>query len=128
MFPPLSLLLSIFVIYPKEKMKENDFFFFWKFFGMPRVHRQQYPKGTSTQKISGTGTAPFLEYLCFIDQEFYFTKEFNQTMSKDLPKIPHFPHINNIEYNLRIPHLLKENRRKHSIGGCKLRISITGIL
>ena len=33
MFPPLSLLLSIFVTYPKEKLKENDFFFFFEKFG-----------------------------------------------------------------------------------------------
>jgi hypothetical protein len=33
MFPLLSLLLSIFVTYPKEKMKENDFFFFFFKFG-----------------------------------------------------------------------------------------------
>ena len=31
MFPLFSLFLSIFVTYPKEKMKENDFFFFEKF-------------------------------------------------------------------------------------------------
>ena len=27
---------------------------------------QKYPKSTSTQKVSGTGTASFLEYPCFI--------------------------------------------------------------
>ena len=61
MFP---LLLSIFVTYPKEKIKENDFFFFEKF-GMLRIRMQKYPKTTSTQKVSGIGTAPFLEYPCF---------------------------------------------------------------
>ena len=29
--------------------------------------KQKYPKGTSTQKVSGIGTASFLEYPCFID-------------------------------------------------------------
>jgi hypothetical protein len=33
MFPPLSPLLSILVTYLKEKMKENDFFFFFEKFG-----------------------------------------------------------------------------------------------
>ena len=65
MFPPLLLLLSIFVTYLKEKMKENDFFF-WKNLGTPGVYMQKYPKRTSTQKVSSMGTAPFLEYSCFI--------------------------------------------------------------
>jgi hypothetical protein len=65
MFPPLSLLLSIFVTYPKEKMKENDFYFL-KNLGTPGVRMQKYPKNTNTQKVSGTGTAPFLKYSCFI--------------------------------------------------------------
>ena len=65
MFPLLSLLLSIFVTYPKEKIKENDFFFL-KNLGTPGVCMQKYPKSTSTQKVSGTGMAPFFEYLCFI--------------------------------------------------------------
>ena len=65
MFPPLSLLSSIFVTYLKEKMKENDFFFL-KNLGMSGVCMQKYPKSTSTQKVSDTGTAPFLEYPCFI--------------------------------------------------------------
>ena len=56
MFLPLSLFLSIFVSYPKEKMKE---IFFLKNFGYDWVCQQQYPKGTSTQKVSRTGTAPF---------------------------------------------------------------------
>jgi hypothetical protein len=50
-------------------MKENDFFFFFFFLknlGTPGVRMQKYPKSTSTQKVSGTGTAPFLEYPCFI--------------------------------------------------------------
>jgi hypothetical protein len=66
MFPPLSLLLSIFVTYLKEKIKENDFFFL-KNLGTPEVRMQKYPESTSTQKVSGTGTAPFLEYPCFIN-------------------------------------------------------------
>ncbi len=65
MYPPLSLLLSIFVTYPKEKMKENDFFLL-KNLGTPGVRMQKYSKNTSTQKVSGTGTALFLEYSCFI--------------------------------------------------------------
>jgi hypothetical protein len=62
MFPLFSLLLSIFVTYSKEKMKENDFFFFLKNLGTPGVRMQKYPKNTSTQKISDMGTALFLEY------------------------------------------------------------------
>jgi hypothetical protein len=65
-FPLLSLLLSIFETYPKEKMKENDFYSL-KILGTHAVRMQKYPKSTSTQKVSGTGTAPFLEYPCFID-------------------------------------------------------------
>ncbi len=53
-------------------MKENDFFFFFFNLGMPGVHMQKYPKSTSTQKVSGTNTAPFLDYLCFIAGEFLF--------------------------------------------------------
>ena len=64
MFSPLSLLLSIFVTYPKD----NDLFiFFNKNLGMPGVRMQKYLKSTSTKKVSGMGTALFLEYLCFID-------------------------------------------------------------
>ena len=33
---------------------------------------QKYPKSISTQKVSGTDTAPFLDYLCFIAGEFLF--------------------------------------------------------
>jgi hypothetical protein len=46
-------------------MKENEFFFL-KNLGTFKVHMQKYSKNTSTQKVSGTSTAPFLEYLCFI--------------------------------------------------------------
>jgi hypothetical protein len=63
MFPPLSLFLSIFVTYPKE----NDFFFFLKNLGMLGVRMQKYPRSMSIQKVSSTGTAPFLEYPCLID-------------------------------------------------------------
>jgi hypothetical protein len=49
-------------------MKENDFIFL-KNLGMPEIRIQKYPKSTSTQKVSGTGTAPFLEYPCFIDDD-----------------------------------------------------------
>ena len=52
----------------RKKMKENDFFFFLKNLGMPGVCMQKYLKSTSTQKVSGTGTAPFLECPCFIDK------------------------------------------------------------
>ena len=62
MFPPLSLLSSIFVTYLIEKMKENDFFFFWKIWVRLRVRMQKYPKSKSTQKVSSTGMTPFLEY------------------------------------------------------------------
>ena len=65
MFPPLSLLSSIFVTYLKEKMKENDFFFL-KNLGTLGVHMQKYPKSTSTQKVSGTDMTLFLEHPCFI--------------------------------------------------------------
>jgi hypothetical protein len=49
MFPLLSLLLSIFVTYPKEKMKENDFLFFEKFGYACGTHAEvpqeyKYPK------------------------------------------------------------------------------------
>ena len=37
MFPPPSLFLFIFVIYPKEKIKEKWFFFFKNFLGTPGV-------------------------------------------------------------------------------------------
>ena len=47
-------------------MKENDFFYFLKNLGMPGIRMRKYPKSTSTQKVFGTGTAPFLEYPCFI--------------------------------------------------------------
>jgi hypothetical protein len=58
------------VTYSKEKIKEN--------FGYACVHRQQYPKGKDTQKVSNKGikkesgmnTAPFLEYSCFITNKF----------------------------------------------------------
>jgi hypothetical protein len=64
MFP---LLLSIFVTYPKEKMKENDFFFFFvEKFGYAWGMRVEVPRSTSTQKVSGMSTALFLEYPCFI--------------------------------------------------------------
>ena len=66
MFPSLSLLLSIFVTYLIEKMKENDFFFFLKNLGTLGVRMHKYPKSASIQKVSGTGTALFLEYPCFI--------------------------------------------------------------
>ena len=66
MFPPLSLLLSILVTYLKEKMKENDFFFFLKNLDTLGVRMQKYPKSTSIQKVSGTCMTPFLEYPCFI--------------------------------------------------------------
>ena len=66
MFLPLSTLLFIFVTYLKEKMKENDFFF-GKNLGTPRVRMQKYPKSISIQKVSGTDTAPFLEYPYFKD-------------------------------------------------------------
>ena len=46
-------------------------YFFWKILGMPGVSGQQYPKGTSIQKVSGTGTASFLEYPCFIGMTIY---------------------------------------------------------
>jgi hypothetical protein len=46
-------------------MKENDFFFV-KNLGMFVVRMQKYPKSISIQKVSGTSTAPFLEYPCFI--------------------------------------------------------------
>ena len=68
MFLLLSLLLSIFVTYPKEKIKENDFFFLLKNLGTPEVHMQKYLKSTSTQKVFGMGMALFLEYLYFIAQ------------------------------------------------------------
>ena len=42
-------------------MKENDFFL-----GTPRIRWQQYPKSTSTQKVSDTEMTPCLEYPCFI--------------------------------------------------------------
>ena len=41
-------------------------FVFLKNLGRRGVCMQKYPKSTSTQKVSGTGTAPFLEYPCFI--------------------------------------------------------------
>ena len=41
-------------------------FFFLKNLGTPGVRMQKYPKSTSTQKVSGMGRAPFLEYPCFI--------------------------------------------------------------
>jgi hypothetical protein len=49
MFPPLLLLLSIFVTYPEEKMKENDFLFFEKFGYVWGMHAEvfqeyEYPK------------------------------------------------------------------------------------
>ena len=65
MFPPLLLLLSIFVTYPKGK-NERKRIFFLKNLGTFKVRMQKYPKNTSTQKVSGTNTVPFLEYLCFI--------------------------------------------------------------
>ena len=43
------------------------FFFFLKNLGTAGVHMQKYPKSTSTQKVSSTGMAPFLEYPFFID-------------------------------------------------------------
>ena len=67
MFPLFSLLLFIFVTYPKEKMKENYYYFILKNLGTPGVRMQKYPKSTSTQKVSGTSTVPFLEYMCFIE-------------------------------------------------------------
>ncbi len=41
-------------------------FFFLKNLGTPEVRMQKYPKNTSTQKVSGKSTVPFLEYPCFI--------------------------------------------------------------
>ena len=67
MFPPL--LLFIFVTYPKEKNERKRFFFFLKNLGTLGVRMQKYPKSTSTQKVFGMGTAPFLEYPCFIDKK-----------------------------------------------------------
>ena len=52
--------------YPKEKNKRKWFFFFLKNLDTPRVHMQKYPRSTSTQKVFGTGIAPFLEYSYFI--------------------------------------------------------------
>ena len=66
MFPPLSLLLSIFMTSKRKNERMIFFFFFLKNLGTFRVHMQKYPKSMSTQKVSGTGTAPFLEYPCFI--------------------------------------------------------------
>jgi hypothetical protein len=72
MFPLLSLLLSIFVTYLKKKMKENDFFFLENL-DTSWVHMQKYPKSISTQKVSGTGTALFLEYPGFIECRIEYT-------------------------------------------------------
>jgi hypothetical protein len=44
MFPPLLLFLLIFVSYPKEKVKENDFLFL-KFFGYVWGKRAAIPQG-----------------------------------------------------------------------------------
>jgi accessory gene regulator protein AgrB len=50
MFPLFSLLLFIFVTYPKEKIKENDFYFL-KNLDMSGVRMQKYPKSTSTPRV-----------------------------------------------------------------------------
>ena len=48
-------------------MKENDFFQKKKKkLGTIGVCMQYYPKSTSIQKVPGIGTAPFLEYPCFM--------------------------------------------------------------
>ena len=66
MFPLLSLLLFIFMTYPKKKkIKENDFFFL-KNLSISRVRMQKYRKSTSIQKVSSMGTTLFLKYSYFI--------------------------------------------------------------
>ena len=59
----------IIFIYFYDISKRKWFFFFFLNLGTHGLRMQKYPKSTSIQKVSGTGTAPFLEYSYFIGQK-----------------------------------------------------------
>ena len=65
----VSTTFIIFIYFYDISKRKWFFFFFFLNLGTHGLRMQKYPKSTSIQKVSGIGTAPFLEYSYFIGQK-----------------------------------------------------------